>query len=186
HGQGGQLYVGGKLAGPGVLQEVLGPQYLAVRKRSSATPLRRKVGILPADFRIELRSGESPGQGSVLVYTQQPCLLQIADESIQVQQLKGDGHAELRLSSEGIPPICFHLSITPNLLAEPIVLVLPFPSSGCLAFDARVLLLKFHICVEELLGPRLYLFGRNGALTKFGLVLTLKGHAAKNASYSWS
>lgn len=186
HGQGGQLYVGGKLAGSGVLQEMLGTQYLAVRNRSSDTLLRRKVGILPADFRIELRSGESPGQGSVLVYTQQPCLLQIADESIQVQQLKGDGHAELRLSSEGIPPICFHLSITPNLLAEPIVLVLPFPSSGCLAFDARGLPLKRDICVEELLGTRLYLFGRNGAPTKFGLELTLKGHAAKNASYSWS
>lgn len=184
--QGGQLYVGGKLLGSGALQEMLGTQYVSVRNRSGDTLLRRKVGILPADFRLELRSGESPGQGSVLVHTQQPCLLQIADESIRVQQLKGEGHAELRLSCEGIPPISFHLTITPSLLADPVVLVLPFPSSGCLAFDASGQPLKRDICVDELLGTRLYLFGRNGAPTKFGLELTLKGHTARNASYSWS
>jgi len=184
--QGGQLYVGGKLLGSGVLQEMLGSQYVAVRNRSGDTLLRRKVGILPADFHIELRSGEGPGQGSILVHTQQPCLLQIADESIRVQQLKGDGHAELRLSCVGIPPISFHLTITPSLLADPIVLVLPFPSSGCLAFDASGQPLKRDICVDDLLGTRLYLFGRNGAPTKFGIELTLKGHAARNASYSWS
>ena len=61
--QGGQLYVGGKLLGSGALQEMLGTQYVAVRNRSGDTLLRRKVGILPADFRIELRSGGKPGAG---------------------------------------------------------------------------------------------------------------------------
>lgn len=184
--QGGDLFIGGKQPGSGVLQEMLGAQYVAVRNRSGDTLLRRKIGILPADFCLELRNGERPGQGSILVHTQQRCLLKVVDDGLQTQQIKREGHTELKLSTEGLPPIRLRLSVTPSLLSDPVEIDLPFPNSGCLAIDGSGKQLRRDISVDDLLGARIYLFGRNGAPTKFGLELTLKGNTAKNASYSWS
>jgi hypothetical protein len=184
--QGGDLYVGGKQPGSGVMQEMLGAQYVSVRNHSGDTLLRRKVGILPSDFRLELRSGERPGQGSILVHTQQRCLLQVIHEDLRVRQVKNEGYTELKLSSEGVPPISLRLSVTPSLLSDPIEIDLPFPSSGCLAFDASGRPFKRDVCVDDLLGARIYLFGRNGTHTKFGIELSLKGNAARNACYRWS
>lgn len=183
---GSQLYIGGVLPGSGVLQEVLGTQYVSVRNTKGDTLLRRKVGVLPADFRLELRSGNTPKVGSIFVYTQQRCILQIMDQSVQVQQIKGEGCTELRLAADDIPPVNLSLVVTPNLIADPITLELPYPSSGCIAFDALGHPLSRDICVDDLLGTRLYLFGRSGVPTKFKIELTLLGQAARNASYSWS
>ncbi|MGV8863190.1 MAG: STY4851/ECs_5259 family protein [Pseudomonas sp.] len=184
--QGGELYVGGKQPGSGVLQEMLGAQYVAVRNRSGDILLRRKIAILPADFRLELRSGERPGQGKILVHTQQRCLLKVIADGVQTQQIKREDHIELKLSTEGLPPITLRLLVTPSLLSDPVEVELPFPNSGCLAIDHSGKQLKRDISINDLLGARVYLFGRQGAPTKFGLELTLKGHAAKNAYYSWS
>lgn len=183
---GSQLYIGGALPGSGVLQEVLGTQYVSIRNTRGDTLLRRKVGILPADFRLELSSGNASGVGSVFVYTQQRCIFQIADESVQFQQIKGEDYTELRLSADGIPPVNLSLVVTPSLIADSITLELPYPSSGCIAFDASGRPLNRDICVDDLLGTRLYLFGRSGVPTKFKIELTLRGQAARNANYSWS
>lgn len=183
--QGGELYIAGKRPGNGVLQEVLGAQYVSVRNYNGETLLRRRVGVLPADFRLELRSGDKPGQGSILVHTRQRCLLQVDDDNLQVQKIKHEDHTELKLSASVFPPVRVRLSVTPSLIADPIEIELPFPNFGCLAFDGRGKQLKRDICVDDLLGSRLYLFGRAGAPTKFGLELTLKGNTAKNACYSW-
>lgn len=183
--QGGELYIAGKRPGNGVFQEVLGAQYVSVRNYNGETLLRRRVGVLPADFRLELRSGDKPGQGSILVHTRQRCLLQVDDDNLQVQKIKHEDHTELKLSASVFPPVRVRLSVTPSLIADPIEIELPFPNFGCLAFDGRGKQLKRDICVDDLLGSRLYLFGRVGAPTKFGLELTLKGNTAKNACYSW-
>lgn len=184
--QGGDLFVGGKQPGSSSLQEMLGAQYVAVRNSSGDTLLRRKIGILPADFRLELRSGERPGQGRILVHTQQRCLLRIVGEGFHTQQIKREDHVELKLSTEGLPPIRVRLLVTPSLMSDPVEIELPFPNSGCLAIDGNGKQLKRDISIDDLLGARIYLFGRHGAPTKFGLELTLKGNTAKNASYSWS
>ncbi len=181
-----QLYVGGMLPGHGVLQEVLGTQYVSVRNTKGDTLLRRKVGILPADFRLELRSGNTPGEGSIFVYSNQRCLYQIVGESVRAKQIKGEDYTELRLSADGLPPVNLSLVITPSLIADPITIELPYPSCGCIAFDSFGHLLNRDICVDDLLGVKLYLFGRSGVPTKFKLELTLRGQKARNASYSWS
>ncbi|WP_244243174.1 STY4851/ECs_5259 family protein, partial [Pseudomonas aeruginosa] len=154
--QGGDLYVAGKQPGSGLLQEVLGTQYVSVRNRSGNALLRRRVGILPTDFRVELRSGEKPGQGSILVHSRQRCLLQIVDDSLQVQQVKREDHTELRLSAKGFPPVRVRLSVTPSLMADPVEIDLPFPNSGFLAFDGTGKHLKRDLSVDDLLGARLY------------------------------
>lgn len=184
--QGGDLYVGGKLPGSGALQELLGAQYLSVRNRNGDTLLRRKVGILPADFRLELRAGDRPGQGSILVHTQQRCLLQVSSDEIQIQQIKRDGHTEIKLATDGLPPFRLLLTVTPSLVSDPVEIELPFPNSGCLAFNEKGKQLARDVCVDDLLGVRLYLFGRTGIPTRFTLELTLKGNTARNACYRWA
>ncbi|HAM6755047.1 TPA: hypothetical protein IB939_004854, partial [Escherichia coli] len=39
------------------IQEMLGAQYLSIRNSNNETLLRRKIGILPADFSIEIKGG---------------------------------------------------------------------------------------------------------------------------------
>lgn len=183
--QGGDLYIAGKQLGSGLLQEALGAQYVSVRNRNGDALLRRRVGILPTDFRVELRSGDKPGVGSILVHSRQRCLLQIDDESLQVQQIRREGYTELFLSAKDFPPIRVRLSVTPSLMADPVVIDLTFPSSGCLAFDGSGKPLKRTFSVDDLLGARLCLFGQSGTPTRFGIELTLKGSTARNACYSW-
>ena len=184
--QGSELYIAGKKPGSGILQDMLGAHYVSVRNHAGDTLLRRKAGILPADFRLELRSGEAPGQGSVLIYTQQNCLFQIDDASVQVKKLKHSDHTELKLSAGAFPPVKVRLLVTPSLLADPVEIELPFPNAGFLAIGASGKPLKRNFCIEELLGARLYLFGRGGVPTRYGLELALKGNTARNARYTWS
>ena len=184
--QGGDLYVGGKLPGSGVLQETLGSQFISARSRDGNTLLRRRVGVLPTDFRIELRSGETPNQGYIRVFTRQRCLYDSADSSIQLKQARHEDYTELRLTAGEFPPVKVRLSVTPNLLSDPIVIELPFPGSGCLAYDSNGRKLKPALSVDDLLGARLFLFGRIGIPTRFCVELTLPGSVAKNAHYSWN
>jgi len=62
---------------------------------------------------------------------------------------------------------------------------LPFPSSGCLAYDRDGKPLSSLLCIDDLLGSRLRLFGgvKNAAL--FTLELSIRGMAARSAYYRW-
>lgn len=184
--QGCELYVGGKLPGSGVLQEVLGAQFVSARSKDGDTLLRRRVGVLPSDFRIELQSGDTPSQGSIRIFTRQRCLFDLANAGIQIKRVRYDDHTELRLTAAEFPPIRIQLSVTPSLLADPVVIDLPFPSSGSLAYDGNGRKLKPTLSVDELLGARLFLFGRTGIPTHFSIELSLPGNVAKNAHYTWS
>lgn len=184
--QGCSLYAEGKPLGSNLLQEALGSQFISIRNNDGDTLLRRKVGVLPADFLMELKSGESPKSGSIIVHTQQTCLLQVTNDDVRVQQIRHDNYVELRLKTEGMPPVKLHLLVTPGLMNDPIQIELPFPSSGSLAFDANGFPLKHTLCVSDLLGTRLYLFPRTGNPSHYGIELTLNGSIVRNAYYKWS
>ncbi|MCM2971796.1 STY4851/ECs_5259 family protein [Larsenimonas suaedae] len=184
--QGGELLVGGCPAGAGVLQESFGAQYVSVRNRSGDILLRQKVGVLPADFRVELKGGDSPKHGCVLIFTKHRCIFQVAQEALGVRQFKKDNHIELQLSADGLPPTRLRLLVTPNLGADPIELDLPFPGSGCVAVNKDSTPLPRDICIDDLLGARLYLYPRPGVATTFNLNLGLLGGAARNAHHRWS
>jgi hypothetical protein len=183
---GSDLFFSGKAQNVCVLQELLGVQYLSVRNKNNESLLRRKVGILPTDFKLELKSGDKPSQGSILLYGNQTCLTQILDDSINVKRIKHVDHIEIKLETSGLPPAKFQLEITPNLLGDPVQVEVPFPSSGCMAFDAEGNPLKKDICLGDLLGTRVYLFGRNGIPTKFELELRLRSNSARHAHFTWS
>lgn len=185
--QGLALYVAGKQPGSGALQELFGTQYVTVRNPAGDALLRRKVGILPSDFRVELHGGGEPGRGSILAFTKRPCVFEIQEDGVTVKQSKHDDHVELELScQQGFPLINVHLRVTPNLVADPVDIMLPFPNTGCLGFDGNGSPLRQVFSVGDLLGSRLFLFGRLGAPARFDLELTLEGGAAKNAYYRWA
>ena len=184
--QGGGLFVGGLPAGVGVLQESLGVQYVSVRNRSGDNLLRRKVGILPEDFRVELRSGESPRHGNILIFTKHRCFFQVAQETVAVRRVKKDDYIELQLSAASLPPTRIRLLVTANLGADPVELDLPFPGSGCLAVNRDDKPLARDICIEDLLGARLYLYPRFEGTTTFNLDIGLLGGTARKAYYRWS
>ena len=52
------------------IQEMLGAQYLSIRNSKNETLLRRKIGILPADFSIEIKGGIHANEGTIVITTQ--------------------------------------------------------------------------------------------------------------------
>lgn len=183
--QGSEIFISGKRPFDGSIQEMLGVQWVSVRNRNSETLIRRKVGILPSDFRLELSASNQPGQGSIFMYTRQPCLLQVNNEGVEQKKVKHEGFTEYRLTATGIPPEKLSIRIKPNLLAESIDIEVPFPSFGCIGFDSKGNQLKREISVDNLLGSKLSLFSPPGVSTRYTLELVLLGKAARNASYQW-
>lgn len=183
--QGVRLYFAGKPTSQSELHELLGAQHVSVRNQEGEALFRRRVGILPSDFRVELKSGSRPNQGSLLFYTVLPCLFKVLHDSIKVTQTRQGDCMELSLEAVGIPPAQLRIQVEPNLLGEPIELELPFPASGILAFDGRSRPLSSELSVNQLLGARLYMFGRSGVATSYQLELSLKGKEASNAFYRW-
>lgn len=181
----GDLFVAGRRITECSAPELLGVQYLSVRNKNGDTLLRRRLGVLPSDFRIELRRGDQPDKGSVLVYTAHNCLTSIEAPGIRSHKLKHADHIEFQLDAQGMPPAKLELTITPNLLGDEITVEVPFPSSGCLAFSADGTPLKREISIDELLGTRAFLFGKPGAPTRFELELSLRGSVANSAHYHW-
>lgn len=179
------LYIGGKIVGEGRLQEMLGTNFVSVRTKSGETLLRRKIGVLPSDFRVETRGGSSASEGNIFIYTNQMCSFAIETENVSLKQNRFDGYVQLQLVAKKLPPASVKLIVRPNLVAEPIVIELPFPSSGCLAFDGDGNQLDSNISLDGLLGSRLYLFGGATGFARFDVELTLRGGSARNVYYHW-
>lgn len=56
------------------VQEKMGAQFISVRNENNETLLRKKIGILPNDFSLEIKNGQQANEGSVIITTQHPCL----------------------------------------------------------------------------------------------------------------
>ena len=167
------------------VQEMMGTQYLSVRNSQNETLLRRKIGILPADFGVEINGGEHANEGSIVISTQHPCMTALKDKKLEVARKRQAGKTEISLKAEGIPPAFVSLQIYPNLGAAPIEMTLPFPAKGCLVFDANGSPLVKNITLYDLLGSRAYLFGKNGEPTRFSLELHLRTISGPQAYYEW-
>ncbi|WP_312022976.1 STY4851/ECs_5259 family protein [Atlantibacter subterraneus] len=77
------------------IQEMMGTQYVSVRNTHNETLLRRKIGILPADFNIEIKSGDLANEGSIVISTQHPCMSVLKDKTLQVARKRSAGQTDL-------------------------------------------------------------------------------------------
>lgn len=183
--EGAKLYIGGTAVGAGVSQSILGAQFASVRGGDGDVLLRRKIGVLPADFRIDLEGGDKPTNGFINVRSDTRCLVQVMASGVNSRQSRRSGVVQLAVESVGMPPATIRVGVTPNLEADPILFDLPFPSSGCLAYDLNGGELARELNVDDLAGSRLMLFGSDAHVAVFTLELALHGGVARSAYYRW-
>lgn len=127
---------------------MMGTQYVSVRNTHNETLLRRKIGILPADFNIEIKGGELANEGSIVISTQHPCMSVLKDKTLEVARKRSAGQTEILLKAEGIPPAFVSLQIYPNLGAAPVEMTLPFPAKGCSSLmQMDALWIKILLCM---------------------------------------
>lgn len=168
------------------LHETMGAHYLSIRNENNEILLRRKIGILPSDFQLEIKNGEQANVGVIIITTQHPCLFRLKDKTLEDRRRKSINKTEIIIKAEGVPPTSVVLQVTPNLTGDPIEIILPFPTKGCLALDVNGQLLPKNITINDLLGTRAFLFGKNGEPARFRLELRLLSKARQQARYEWS
>lgn len=180
------LYVNGKKLSETRVADCLGRRNIAVKNRDGITLLRRRVGVLPSDFEIELLAHESVQQGSLIIKTKANCLFEITNENVLFKKTNIDGGYNVALEVEGTPPTMLSLRVYPSLSSDPITIFLPYPSIGhLLVDDDEQIITDKNLCVDQLLGVRAILFGRHNRNTVFKIEMTLSGSRARRAYYAW-
>ncbi|WP_219930873.1 STY4851/ECs_5259 family protein [Vibrio albus] len=151
--------------------EVNGRQLFTARDSDGIIRLRKHIGILPNDFYIELLSGETPHEGVIKIKTLSPCVCQVTSDLIHVDRLsKESGATVIQISAVGdIPPATIPVQIQASILSEPIIIEVPFPARGAIAYDGQGNQLATKLTVEELLGSRLYFFSTPGVPASYQL-----------------
>ncbi|APG16348.1 hypothetical protein A3780_01760 [Kosakonia radicincitans] len=167
------------------LHDTMGTHFLSIRNENNETLLRRKIGILPADFQVEIKSGERANEGIIAISTQHKCWYALKDKTLEIGRKRSGNRTEILIKAEGVPPSSVQLQVTPSLMEAPVGIVMPFPSSGCLAFDAEGRPLAKNITITDLLGSRVFLFGKNGEPTRFTLELRLRSNSGQQAWHEW-
>ncbi|MGB0943920.1 MAG: STY4851/ECs_5259 family protein [Marinomonas sp.] len=182
------LYLNGQGQESLSLPENYGRQSLTYRNKNNQTLLRKRVGILPHDFEFSLTSGDQPNEGVITLKTKSLCCYQIKGVS-GIRQDKSEANTvRIHLKEEGVPPDYFKLIILVNLASDPIVLTLPFPSKGAVAYDKKGQTLNRQISLDALLGSRLHLFAEAGQTNYFELEISLKDNQltyANTPTFFW-
>lgn len=167
------------------MHDIMGTHFLSLRNENNETLLRRKIGILPADFQVEIKSGELANEGVIIISTLHKCWYVLKDKTLEIGRKRSGIKTEIMIKAEGVPPASVQLQVTPSLMEAPVEIVLPFPSRGCLAFDGEGQPLAKNITITDLLGSRLFLFGKNGEPTRFKLELRLRSNGGLQAWHEW-
>lgn len=166
-------------------QGKMGLQFISIRNENNETLLRKKIGILPNDFSLEIKGGEQANEGKIIITTLHPCLYNLKEKGLEVGRKRSAGRTEIMIKAESVPPASIILLVTPNLGADPVIILLPFPAHGCLAFDANGTSLPKNLTINDLLGSRAYLFGKNGEPTRFRMELRLRSRSGMQAWHEW-
>lgn len=170
--------------------EVNGKHVLIVKNDHGDVMLRKAVGILPCGFDIQLLGGDSPNCGTVRIVTSSPCVCTIkTPEVVASKPLKKTGVMDIAVrTSAAMPPMTITLQIQASVLAEPILIDVPFPARGALAYNAQGEALTSRLTIEDLLGSRLHLFPNQGTAARFqieAVAISYNEHAHK-PFYRWN
>ncbi|WP_318454131.1 STY4851/ECs_5259 family protein [Photobacterium leiognathi] len=168
-----------------------GRQLLIAKTSDGIIQLRKRIGILPRDFDIELVNGDTPSQGIIRVTTLSPCILNIDCEDVEVKTTsnKVSGYKEVNLNALGKIPSTVTMSVRANILSEPILIEVPFPARGAMAYNHEGNPLAHRLTVNDLLGSRLHLFSTKGTPANFQVEAVVRklGHGNSNKPfYRWN
>jgi len=178
------IYLGQKNVASLNTSELYGRHVVVLKNQNNQTLLRKSIGVLPKDFEIELVAGASAREGILRIKSQSNCVYQIINDNIIQKRHKGSGVDEIRFSVDGTPPEKITLSVLVNLLSEPILLTLPFPHRGAVAYDSQGKVIEREMALDDLLGSRIYLFAEIGRPAKYQLELALKDHCVSGGAFA--
>lgn len=158
--------------------EVNGKRVLIVKNDHGDVMLRKTVGILPSDFDIQLLGGDSPNFGTVRIVTSFPCVCTIKTPDVVASKpVKKTGVMDIAVRTiTAMPPMTITLKIQASVLAEPILIDVPFPARGALAYNEQGEALPPRLTIEDLLGSRLYLFPNQGTAARFQIEAVAKSY----------
>ena len=182
-----RLFLNGTPADACHLNERLGSQWLTAKSVEGQTWLRRRVGILPADFQIELQPGDSPNHGYIRFKSSVNCFVEFVSEHVKAKRLTGEKCIAYELISDlQIPPSQVVVRVCPNLESDPVEVQLPFPTVGVVALDSDEQPLSKTLSVDDLLGTRLYLFARPDRSVQYRIEIRLANRPSSRACYDWT
>lgn len=182
-----RLFLNGTAADMCHLNERLGSQWLTAKSSEGQTWLRRRVGILPADFQIELRPGDSPNHGYIHFKSSVRFFVDFISEHLKAKRLPGEKCIAYELNSDlQIPASRVTVRVCPNLESDSIEIQLPFPTVGVVALDSNEQPLPKTLSVDGLLGARLYLFARPDRSVQYRIEMRLANQPSSRACYQWN
>lgn len=149
--------------------------------REGETVGRQRIWILPPDARIRYESGETPGQGEVVLEKWGAVDVGVdVPPPVQAQVSRDDrsGEIAIRLTTEAVPPASVRLELIWHGIARTLRLDVPFPASGgrFIGADGRVIDDRANLLVDELSGARLQIFdGNRSLLRQYQIEMALAG-----------
>lgn len=165
--------------------QLYGRHTFSVRTPENITLLKKRIGILPRDFSIELIAGATANQGIIRVSTAFSCITRVLSDLVNVDDLKKKGGiTEILLSAKEMPPESVRLEVTASLSSDPIYIDVPFPSKGALTFDSNGNELANQLSINDLLGASLHLFAPQGCPANFQVeAISQSSESAVRAPY---
>ncbi|WP_241790468.1 STY4851/ECs_5259 family protein [Vibrio genomosp. F10] len=165
------------------LGECYGRQLLTAKDNTGLVQLKKRIGILPKDFDIEIQNGDKPNEGFIRLHTVSPCTCKLLSEGVELVSMKSkNGAKELHVMAAGKPPAKIKLEVQASLLSKPIVIEVPFPAKGAVAYSQSGRSLAPRLAVDDLLGSRLFLFSTHGMPATFQLEAVLSAKGRRNAN----
>ncbi|WP_210467758.1 STY4851/ECs_5259 family protein [Vibrio crassostreae] len=179
-----ELWLGNKPLGETHQAGLFGIQSVRLKASGNRTMLRKRLAILPQSFGIELKPSKQANSGFVDLRCERNLFVSIEGEQVSYKQTSIEGGKRITVTAEGSPPADIIISISANLMADPIKIRVPFPASGALTFDKHGNRLANRITIDDLLGARIQFFPRVDVAASYHI--ELKGPArSRDASYYW-
>lgn len=180
-----QVVVAGQPVGEGYKASIFGLQRIKVKSNKGHTLFHKRLAILPKSFDIKLNSSGEADRGSIELHCASRFTVKVLNDEIGVVSRSTEYGKYLDISSSlGMPPRELLLEITTNLMADPVVVSVPFPSTGVLAYDKDNNKLSQSLTVADLLGSRLVLFPRLGRQCCYKIELS-SPNSSRQAYYLW-
>lgn len=184
------IFLGSSAIGALSASELNGRQLLIAKTADGIIQLRKRIGILPKDFDIELVNGGTPNEGVIRVKTSSPCTLHVDSVGVDVitTSNKTLGIKEVTLKALGKIPAVVTMSVRANILSEPILIEVPFPARGSMAYNNEGNPLACRLTVNDLLGSRLHLFSTKGTPANFQVEAVVRklGRGSNKPFYRWN
>lgn len=146
----------------------LGPGLHEVRYQtgSQGVLLRKRIGILPADFSYSICPNSQNVKAGALVLAGISGLnVSVKEDSVTCNAVPKNDQISLNLLTNQPPPRAVCISLVPKARGREIVLEIPYPSKGALVFDqnGKPVPISEPLYIERLMGQRIKLYVQNAS-----------------------